>query len=220
MHEGHRMRKKEWVAEHGFDTIRTHELLEIMLYYAIPRIDTNELAHKLMDRFGSLSGVIEAPMEELCDIPGIGFSAALYLKMFSSVMRTCNIEKAGRNIYLKDTESVRKYIFSLFEGKTGENLYCICISRAQKVVFTKLLATGFVDRVDVPISSIVKTAVAKDAGSIILAHNHPYGLPVFSHEDCSFTERAAAALSTVGVNLVDHYLVADGECLSFYKGII
>lgn len=220
MHEGHRMRKKEWVAEHGFDTLPSHELLEIMLYYAIPRADTNELAHTLIERFGNISGVVEAPMEELQEVPGIGFSAALYLKMFSSVMRACNIEKAGKDIYLKDRDAMRKYVISLFDGKSGENLYCICISKAQKVFFTKLLATGFVDRVDAPISGIVKTAVAKNAGSIILAHNHPYGFPLFSHEDCRFTERAAAALSTVGIDLVDHYLVAEGECVSFYNGIL
>lgn len=220
MHEGHRKRRKEWVSEYGFDNLQAHELLEIMLYYAIPRIDTNEIAHNLIDRFGSLSAVIEAPQKELCEVKGIGFSAALYLKMFSSVMRTCQIEKAGKRISIKDDASLKKYIVSLFEGKTEENLYCICVSRTQTVVSTKLIATGLVDRIEVPVAKLVKTAMMNDATSVIVAHNHPFGSLIFSHEDCRYTNEAKQALNTVGIELLDHYLVCGGECLSFYYGVI
>lgn len=220
MHEGHRKRKKEWVSEHGFDSLRTHELLEVMLYYAIPRVDTNEIAHELIDRFGSLSGVTEAAIDELCEVKGVGFSTAVYLKMFSSVMRTCSMEKAGRNICVKDDESLRKYLLSLFEGKSGEHFYCISISRAQKIVSARLVATGTVDSVDAPLSNLIKAAVAGNTHSVIIAHNHPYGSPSFSRADCKYTERAKEMLETLGIEMIDHYLVAGDKCISFGHGII
>ena len=220
MHDGHRKRKKEWVAEHGFDSLQAHELLEIMLYYAIPRMDTNEIAHNLIDRFGSLSGVIEAPMEELCEVKGVGFSAAVYLKMFSGVIRTCGIEKAGKSISVKNSELLKRYLISLFEGKNGEHFYCISVSRTQKVVATRLVASGAVDKVDAPLANLVKIAVATNASGIIIAHNHPYGSASFSHADCIYTEKAKETLELLGIRFIDHYLIAGDECLSYFNGVI
>lgn len=220
MHEGHRKRKKEWVAEHGFDSFQPHELLEFMLYYAIPRSNTNEIAHNLIERFGGISGVVEASVEELCDVNGIGFSAALYLKMFPSVMRMCNIEKAGKNISVNNSESLEKYLVSLFDGKVGEHFYCISVSNSNRVAATRLIASGTIDNVNIPLANLVKIVIGVHASSIIIAHNHPYGSFAFSHADCLYTEKVMETLQVLGVKFIDHYLVVGNKCLSYLHGTI
>ena len=218
MHEGHRKRKKEYALKNGFESFENHELLEMLLYYSIPRIDTNPIAHNLLDYFsGNFSEVLDAGIGELRQIEGIGDSSAFLLNLLPEIFRRYELSKSKKKVNIGSWDAIETYVKSLFVGKSVEQFYCMCVSSGRNIISTRLMMSGAADQVDITVKEIVKEAINKDAGSVLVAHNHPFGAPVFSNNDILFTAKLIDALSLVDVTLVDHIVVSGSECTGYFK---
>ncbi len=214
IHDGHREKKRQQFLQHGLDSFADHEVLELLLFYAIPRKDTNPIAHALMDRFGSLDAVLSAPVEELCRVKGVGESAAALLKLIPQVYRRSRIAAAERERVLNSSQRAGDYLLELFTGETAEVLYELCLDRKGKLLACRRVGEGGVSSINVDLRKIVENALLTGASGVILSHNHPSGIALPSADDCAATVRVKEALKTVGLVLVDHIVVADGDYVS------
>lgn len=214
MHEGHRARVKRRFREEGLDHFEPHQVLELLLFYAVPQRDTNPLAHELIERFGSLAQVLEATPEELEKVPGVKEHVSTFLSLVRDVGRYYLVDRAMREEILDDTEKCGKYLIPFFVGRRNETVFLLCLDAKCKVLGCKEVGEGSVNSAGVPIRKIVEMALAANATTVVLAHNHPSGVAIPSPEDIQTTHRVSAALSLVEVTLVDHVVVADGDFVS------
>lgn len=212
VHDGHRANMRKRYLAQGLEGFAPHEALELLLYYALPRRDTNGIAHALMERYGSLSAVLAAPAEDLQKVEGIGESAALLLTLVAPLYRKAVL--ADTEVVLSTPERVGRYLLTLFHGKQREYAYELCLDRKGRLLACRELAQGSATSAAVEMRQVVEIAILTSASTVILAHNHPSGVALPSHEDYAFTDRARAALDTVGVTLADHIIVADGDYVS------
>ena len=215
IHDGHREKMRQRFLRGGLDAFADHEALELLLYYAIPRRDTNPVAHALMERYGSLSAVLSAPAEDLQRVEGVGESAAVLLRLVAPLCRKARLaEAAGEERVLNSSERAGAYLLECFEGEKNEAVYQLCLDRKGKLLACKRLAEGDVASADLNIRKVVETALLTSASAVILAHNHPSGVAVPSSSDEAATRQVAEALRTIGVRLVDHIVVADRDFVS------
>ena len=214
IHDGHRQRLKNRFREEGLDHFEEHEVLELLLYYTIPRRDTNPIAHELLARFGSLAQVLDARPEELAKVPGMGDSAATFLSLITAVGRYYLVNRSIQETILPSIEKCGQYLVPFFHGRRNEMVYILCLDAKCKVLCCKEMGEGSVNSAGVPIRRIVEAALGANATSVILAHNHPSGFALPSGEDVQTTKRVAMALDAVEIQLVDHIVVADDDFVS------
>ena len=200
-------------AQTGLSGFADHEALELLLFYAIPRRDTNPLAHRLLERYGSLEGVFTAPAEDLEKVEGMGGSAALLLRLVPLLAEKSR-ERTDGPVILNSTERAGEYLLRRFDGKKNELVYELCLDRKGKLLACKLLTEGDVNGAELNIRRLVENALLTNASAVILSHNHPSGVALPSCEDFSTTDRARAALEGMGIPMVDHIIVADGDFVS------
>jgi DNA repair protein RadC len=195
----------------GLDNFQPHEVLELLLMYAIPRKDTNGIGHALIEKFGSLANVFEASHEELCKVDGIGDTAAGILKLMIDVNRRYLLSKFGNSVVLDSTEKLAKYCRTLEFGRPRETLYMICFNIKKKVTATFLLEEGTLDNAAFHVSKIIEKAMGAKAYSVAVVHNHPGGAPTPSDKDIRATFMLISALKTVEIKFEDHIIIGDGE---------
>lgn len=213
-HKGHRERKKQQFREHGLDAFADHEVLELLLFYAVPRQDTNPIAHRLLERFGSLDAVLSAPVEELSEVEGVGEHAATLLSLLLPVVRRAYMTSKKSGVALGGTEQLGRYFCELFFGAQRETFYEACLDAKGKLLRCYKIAEGSVDAVNVNVRCIVENALRCRASAVALAHNHPSGVALPSSDDNATTLMVYDALRTVGIELVDHVIVADDDFVS------
>lgn len=214
IHDGHRQRKKDQFRAHGLDVFADHEVLELLLYYAIPRRDTNSIAHRLLECFGSLDGVFSAPVEELEKVKGVGENAATLLALWLPLYRRVCTASKGRETILSSSERTGEYFKDLFFGMKHEELYEACLDAKGKLLACYRVAEGGVNAVNTNLRRLVENALRCGASAVILAHNHPSGVALPSPEDNSTTLAAWEALRAVEIPLIDHIIVADEDYVS------
>ena len=210
-HTGHRQRLKEQYLNNGLDGFTDYQVLELLLYFAIPRIDTNILAHHLMDHFQTLDRVLDAPASELMQVEGIGPNAAMLLTLITDANRYYQVRRSENVKILSSVTECGQYLLSFFHGRLDETVFLLCLDAKCKVIACQKVGEGSVNSASVPIRRIVEMALANKATSVVLAHNHPSGIAVPSPEDVISTRRTASALATVDITLVDHIIVADDD---------
>ncbi len=214
IHDGHRENMRERFLKSGLEGFADHEALELLLYYAIPRRDTNPIAHALMERYGSLSAVLTAPVEDLQKAEGIGEHAAVLLRLVPQLYQKARLADAARETVLNSVSRVGAYLLERFDGEKNEVIYQVCLDRKGKLLACKRLGDGGVASANVDIRRMMENALLTSASGVVLSHNHPSGVAVPSADDWSATRRAVDALATIDVQLVDHIIVADGEFVS------
>ncbi len=214
VHEGHRERLKKHFMEHGLQGFDDHTVLELLLFYSTPRKDTNPLAHMLLQSFGSLEAVFEAPAEELSKISGIGESAVTLLKLIPQVSRRYIIDKNRNHDVLDTTEKVGAYLVPRYMFERDEVVFVICLDAKLKVICCRELFRGVVNTAEISIRKIAELALAKNATSVILSHNHTSGIALPSREDEITTKQIKFALETMGISLTDHIIVAGEDFIS------
>lgn len=213
VHDGHRERMRQRFLSAGLDAFADHEVLELLMYYVIQRGNTNPAAHALIERYGSLSAVLEAPAEDLRKVEGIGESAAVLLRLVPQLCRKARLADA-RDTVLNSPERAGSYLLELFAGLSREVLYQLCLDQKGKLLACKRLSEGSANSTDLNIRLLMENAILTSASVVILSHNHPSGIALPSEDDVNTTEQARTALETIGVRLADHIIVADGDYVS------
>ncbi len=208
-HAGHRSRMRSKALTYGLDHLDDHEVLEMLLYHAIPRGDTNETAHRLLERFGSFRGLLEAPPEELQAVPGVGESAAVLLKLTMEAARRYYAARRTRRLHLTSTEAIGRFLTPVFIGRREENVYLLCLDAKKTPVYGRIITVGGVAASTLEIQQILSTAVSVQAKYVVLAHNHPSGYAVPSESDLQTTLQLKHALAGVNICLLDHLIIAD-----------
>jgi len=214
IHDGHRQRLKQLFRDEGLDNFYDYQALELLLYYCIPRKDTNPIAHALIDHFGSLAQVLEAPVEELLLVKGVGEHAATFLRLVTEISRYYLVNRAEQVKVLPTIEDCAKYLVPRFFGRRNETVFLLCLDAKCKMLCCREIGEGSVNSAGISIRKIVETALTVNATSVVLAHNHPSGIAIPSGDDIQTTRRIAAALSAVDVHLADHIVVADDDYVS------
>ena len=214
IHAGHRQRLKERFLKDGLDSFDEHQVLELLLFFAIPQRDTNEIAHELINRFGSLAKVLDATPEELAQVKYVGDNAATLFQLITAVARYYQVSCAMQEQILNTITDCGRYLVPFFYGLANETVFLLCLDAKCKVLACEKVGEGSVNSAGVPIRKVVEMALKVNATQVILAHNHPSGLAIPSGEDVQTTKRLALALDAVEIGLVDHIVVADGEWVS------
>ena len=218
--DGHRQRIKERFRKEGLDNFDEVHALELLLFYAIPRVDTKPLARALLNRFGSYSQVMEATAMELECVDGVGKNVSTFLTLITSAGRYYQTRHNDRPTILTSSDMYGRYFVDCFCGKRNETVYLLCLDAKGKVLNCFLVGEGDVNSANIPMRKLVELALMSNASAVVLAHNHPSGVAVPSLEDKITTERLAMALGTMGIVLADHIIVADGDCVSMVMSAI
>ena len=214
IHDGHREKMRQRFLKGGLEPFADHEALELLLYYAIPRRDTNPIAHALMERYGSLRAVLSAPVEDLQKVEGIGERAALLLKLVPQLYRKARLADAAQETVLNSADRAGAYLLERFADEKNEVIYLLCLDRKGRLIACKRLGEGGVTNAELSVRKVVENAILTSASAVILSHNHPSGIALPSTDDYAATERVKAALQTIDVKLADHIIVADGDFVS------
>ena len=213
LHDGHRKRRKESFLATGLVGMADHEVLEIVLFYAIPRRDTNAVAHRLITEFGSLDAVVNATPEELQRVPGIGENAAVLLNLLGQVHERLNAPQPPGRI-VDNSEAAGEYFMDVLKNYRREVLYAMCMDRKGKVLDCRCLSIGNFGEIEVNVRAVVSYVLRLGGDILVLAHNHPSGIALPSQEDQAFTRQLEIMLQGIGVRLMDHIIVADGDYVS------
>ena len=218
IHKGHRQRLKERFLQEGLDNFSDVNILELLLFYAVPRRDTSPIAHALLSEFGSLKGVLEASPEALCRVPGLGESAATLLRMLPQLLRRYLQDAQKLGEILPTTTACGQYLLPRFFLAGEEQAYLLCLDAKCQVLDCRCLQRGNINSVGLSIRRIVELALHTRATSVVLAHNHTSGLALPSEADLLLTKRVSEALDAVNVVLADHIIVAGDDFVSMMEG--
>jgi DNA repair protein RadC len=220
-HRGHRERVRNRFIECGLDSFEPHQIIEMILFYSIPIKDTNEIAHMLLDKYGSISGIFEADINDLIENGNINKNTAVLLNLIPALSRKYFTDKTKEKIKLNSSEKAGNYMISLFSGRVYEVFYCICLDSQNRINYSALLNQGTINEAPVYPRIVVETALRHKADSIILAHNHPGGSLRASNSDIETTKRIKNAVESIGIKVRDHIIVAGDKYLSFAdEGIV
>ncbi|MCL2020189.1 MAG: hypothetical protein FWG70_10600 [Oscillospiraceae bacterium] len=206
-HYGHRKRKKEYFLRHGIDDMPDHEKLEYFLYYAIPTGDTNELAHRLIHRFGSFVNVIEAQYEDLLEVNGIAEHTASMFCLFRMMTKYYIMERKGSIIGLNNTTALNNYCAALFFDADKEEVRCVFLDSELNLRDSEKVCEGDFGKVDIPLRGLLQRIFKARSNRIVIAHNHPYGSCIPSRADVDITLDLYSFLKKIGIELIDHVIV-------------
>ena len=214
IHDGHRDRLRETFLKTGLDDFHPHNVLELLLFYSIPRKDTNEIAHALIEEFGSIERVFDAEPEELVRVKGITKNSAVLISMIPQLARYYMSRKADHGKPLKTAEDMGEYFVPKFIGENHEILYILFLDTKLQVVACKKVVEGTTNSVELRVDQIVKLVATVDAPRVVIAHNHPDGNPTPSPEDLALTSELREALMLINKKLLDHIVVGDNQFMS------
>ncbi len=214
IHAGHRGRVKEEFLTRGAEGWTDHRVLELLLFYAIPQGDTNPLAHELIDRFGSLSGVLDALPEELMKVKGMGEHSAVLLKLLPAILGRYLEGRTGPGRLVHTAAEAGHVLAPHLYGARNEMVYILCLDSKEKVLGVRKLSEGNNNNSDVTIRRAAEECLALRATFCYLAHNHVSGIALPSQADMDPTAVVRAALRPLGVELLDHLVFVDGDLVS------
>lgn len=214
IHEKHRARLRERFRKEGLGHFAPHQVLELFLFYAIPRRDTNPVAHELLTRFGSMRAVLDAPYEHLRTVGGMTDNAALFLTLLPQLARGYAIGGEPEHPFLLEPETLRSYLAARYVGVRAELPLLLCLDSAGKLKDAHELPMGTFSAAGLDLRSVAELVLRKNASAVILAHNHPGGKALPSAEDIETTRRVAWLLKELRVRLCDHVVCAGGDILS------
>lgn len=213
IHQNHRARMRSRFLEHGLDNFADHEILELLLFFAIPRGDVNPLAHRLIDEFGSLAGVLEASPVDIRNVSGAGDSVATLLHLMPSLLKRYQLSKLSGQIY-NTTEKLSKMLMGYYADKPRETATIVLLDNNCRLIRLCEIGQGSPCAVKISDREMLKAVLQYNAANVVLAHNHPRGECLPSRSDINETARLRALLKQVDVQLVDHIIVTEDRWIS------
>ena len=214
LHDGHRDRMREKFLKIGFENMEDHEILEMMLFYCIPRKDTNETAHILLNSLGTLVDVFEAPIDSL-EIYGLSHNAAIYIKMMMAFCRKYYVDKMKNKSFNLHEGNIKERIYPQFIGiNDHERLIVLLLDTHGRELYSGVVNEGTLSSATIDIKKIQEVSLKYHAWGAIIAHNHPSGLPVPSKSDIEVTRLLREKLAAINVQLLDHFIVCEHDCVS------
>ena len=211
---GHRMRLKERYRNVGFKGFHDVEKLELLLFFAIPRKDTKEIARALINRFGSLMNVFEANEDQLVQVKGVTQNAALLISMLLPLWNQCIAVDESRFRIERFDECGEKLV-EYYRGKAAEHVVALCLDPACRIITIEKICDGDLSGVLIDVRSLVEKVLKNSkTTAVILAHNHPAGMALPSREDIASTIDIVSMMRTMGINVIDHFIVTDDDYIS------
>ena len=213
-HTGHRERMKAEFLARGLEGWPDHRVLELLLFYTIPQGDVNDLAHELVERFGSLAGVLDASVEELKKVKGVGDHTAVFLRMLPAVLGRYQGARTRLSAIINSPEEAYAWLEPYFFGARNEMVYVLCLDGKRQVLGVRKAAEGSIELAEVNTRRIAEEAIGLRAAQIYVAHNHVSNLAIPSQADWLTTDTLRGALRPIGIELIDHLVFVDGDMVS------
>ena len=214
VHSGHRERMRQKFLEHGLDSFTDVEAVELLLTFALPRRETNTLAHALLERFHGLRGLLEAEVAELRAVPGVGDNAAALITLMRAMNQRYAQTELSRGAVLDNSETMGRFLLPQFLYCREEKAVLVTLDSASRVIRCHTLARGASDQVMLSSRDIVILATQDGAAKVVLAHNHGSGVALPSHSDVVTTAQLRSALQLIGVQLSDHLVISENDWVS------
>lgn len=213
--EGHRGRLRDRFMSGGGPSMPDYELLELILFRALPRKDVKPLAKRLIDRFGDLAGVLAAAPERLQEIDGLGAAAICELKIVEAAgLRLAKPAAAKRRAFTSG-DAVLDYLRAAMGRSAVEEFRVLFLDRKNQLIRDETLGRGTIDQIAVYPREVVRRALELGAAALILVHNHPSGDPTPSRADMTMTEKIREAAAIFDVDVLDHFIVTATDSMSF-----
>lgn len=215
VHDGHRERVRAEFRDGNFnEKTPPHKVLETLLFYTIPRGDTNEIAHRLIDRFGGFEAVFQADLKDLMSVKGVGEATALYLKLIGVTVKRSYENQHKQIKRFESLDDVCKMMLQKYYGVNREMVSVACFEASGRFSGFYVIGEGDIAKVGISLRTLFEVVIESKAASVVLAHNHPTGKAVPSHEDLEATKQIRKALSDIGVVLIDHIIIDSDDYVS------
>ena len=215
IHEGHRDRLRDEFLNLGENqSMHQHKILEMLLIYAIPRKDTNPIAHALIDTFGSFSAVFDADVEALSNVKGMTKNAAVLIKSILPIARAYMESKNYNQNSLKTFEDIGNFFMTRYLGIKSETCSLLCLNGKGEILSFEVISDGDLDSTGLSVRTVIQHVIKTSATAVVLAHNHPSGIALPSVQDIEITKMVSQALKTISVSLLDHIIIADNDYIS------
>lgn len=216
IHDGHRERVKKKFLESGFTPATPeHEVLEMLLFYSIPRQDTNPLAHELLNRFGSLPNVLNASYEQLLTVKGISSHTAILLKLILAASDAYLRSMEKEELKNKSADDAGEYLLERYRFLGKDEIFSVLsLDGVNDIKSFDIIERGDIATVGVSLRKIIETLIRNKAHSVVLAHNHPSGIALPSQEDITITANIIKALMPLGIKVADHIIVSGNDYVS------
>ena len=216
-HAQHRQRVRNRFHTEGLDNFEEHQILEMLLFFGIPRIDTNEIAHRLVAKFGSLRAVMDADYEELLEVEGIGEQSATLIKFSAALARRYALSEYPKGTRFTTVQSVGEYFVAKFMGEQTEKTYAMLINGRSEMITCELICKGSFASNNPTSEAIIAASMKNRAYGVVLAHNHPTGLAIPSSSDVELTAELKYLCKQVGVHLLEHIVVAENSFMPIMR---
>ena len=205
LHKEHRERVRKEFLEHGFaDDVAPHKLLEMLLFFSIPRKDTNEIAHLLLKEFGSVSGVFEAETTDLMKVNGIGENSAALIKLILPLLRRYQSEKVSLKHKYSNMDEICDFLIKKYFGYKSEVFMVTSFDNDGYMISCDKIGEGDVSSVGVSVRDVVQVVLKRNAACVVISHNHTSGNALPSSADIEMTKALKITLQQMGVKLLDH----------------
>lgn len=211
IHSGHRKRVKANVIKNGFSQLEEHKLLELMLFYSIPREDTNELAHKLINHFGSFEEVFKADVEQLKRVDGVGDNTAVLVASIGEAFYRISKAKPVKKKVYKNTDDLKELALSLLKGEEKEKVILMSFDAKRCLKRYTVISEGDAVSSEIDMKAIIKNLVDSNSSIAVLAHNHPDSSAEPSAFDIDTTRMICVTLRKIGYALADHIIVGEND---------
>lgn len=215
IHVNHRSRVKNKFVNIGLDSFCEHEVLELLLFYSIPQADTNPLAHKLIEHFGSLDKVFDASIDSLLDVGGIGENTAILIKLVPAIMNQYSKYSSIHSVVIRNQIQAMAYINKLMENSQKEEFYVLTLDASGNLVSKKQMGSGDASKVEIAIRDITNYCIKNDADRIIIAHNHPKSNCTPSNDDIVMTSKLFNSCVLNDIDILDHIIYSKEGTYSF-----
>lgn len=214
--EGHRKRFFERVEKCGASTLSDHELIEGTLFFVFPRRNTNDIAHAIMDRFGSIKGLLDASEAEIMSVPMVGKRCAVLFAFIAEIMRRY-FRVSGKKETFDTVEKVGEFFMSRYICVGTERVYMLLLNNSMRYIDCVLIGEGSINSVAFDAKRAYQYAFERKAANVIIAHNHPGGIAIPTEDDSRTTAMLANGFGCLGINLVEHFIIAGDRYLPLIR---